>query len=333
MKFLAFILLPTLSFGQIVMNNQVECVAPSISVGPTSQTQVTNTSLTITVTASGTAPLAYQWTLGSSPVSGATTSSYATNSATAATNSYYVIVTNACGSITSSAAVLAWTNGASSWGSPTNNTDGVVAANWFRASDYYTNGSQPTLPDRANGFAMYLPSTTQAPVTNGLSPSGKTVLYFESANKYLRGALTCSNPPPYEVIMAVCVTNNFTNLMFFFCTHGSPYAGLYNSTASTIKYNGAPNPAFCPSITNKWFVLDFVCENNTGTLYTNNVLTTSSALTAPVAMYRMDMGYDAGSPIMLVGDLIVYTNTLPGTNTTYRYNVFNYLTNYYGIAP
>lgn len=85
------------------------CYAPSISVNPVSKSAVTNTEHTISVTASGTA-LQYQWYLASDAVAGATSSSYATNSATAATNSYSVIVSNTCGTATSSSCNLAWTN-------------------------------------------------------------------------------------------------------------------------------------------------------------------------------------------------------------------------------
>ncbi|HEX3718874.1 MAG TPA: LamG-like jellyroll fold domain-containing protein [Verrucomicrobiae bacterium] len=57
--------------------------------------------LTYTVGAAGVAPFYYQWYEGSSPVSGATATTF-TTTATAGTNNYTVVVTNAYGSATSS---------------------------------------------------------------------------------------------------------------------------------------------------------------------------------------------------------------------------------------
>lgn len=61
--------------------------------------------MTFSVVASGAAPLHYQWSNQSGPISGATNSSYAFNAA-AGTNSYHVSVNNALGTITSSTAVV-----------------------------------------------------------------------------------------------------------------------------------------------------------------------------------------------------------------------------------
>lgn len=60
------------------------------------------------VTASGDSPLAYQWLLSGSEISGATTTVYTTNNVTFNANGaqYSVVVTNAFGSVTSSPALL-----------------------------------------------------------------------------------------------------------------------------------------------------------------------------------------------------------------------------------
>ena len=125
---------------------------PSISVQPASQTATTNTSLTVSVTATGGGTLAYQWQLGSTAISGATASSYSTNSATAATNSYAVVITNAYGSVTSSTATLAWTNGTSGGGS----TGGVFYVNSATGND----GNAGTLAAPWQSFATSIPKLT-----------------------------------------------------------------------------------------------------------------------------------------------------------------------------
>jgi len=85
------------------------CDAPSISVQPQSTTIAPGNGTTLSITASGTAPLEYQWFRGvsgdlSSPVQTATFSTV--NVAPAATTSYWVRVTNGCGSVNSATATV-----------------------------------------------------------------------------------------------------------------------------------------------------------------------------------------------------------------------------------
>ena len=83
-------------------------VAPSISVHPTSQTVAAGLKATFSVTASGTAPLAYQWKRNGVAISGATSASYATPVTTAADNGmqFSAVVSNNAGTVTSRVAVL-----------------------------------------------------------------------------------------------------------------------------------------------------------------------------------------------------------------------------------
>lgn len=81
--------------------------APSITQPPSGATICSGAVLTLSVTASGTAPLAYQWTKNGSDVPGATASTYSVAAATVSHGgSYAVRVTNACGSATSTAATV-----------------------------------------------------------------------------------------------------------------------------------------------------------------------------------------------------------------------------------
>ncbi len=83
-------------------------VTPSISSQPTNLLLNVGDPASFSVTASGVPTPTYQWYYGSSPISGATGSSYSIASV-ALTNigSYKVVVSNAAGSVTSSNAVLA----------------------------------------------------------------------------------------------------------------------------------------------------------------------------------------------------------------------------------
>jgi Abnormal spindle-like microcephaly-assoc'd, ASPM-SPD-2-Hydin/Immunoglobulin domain len=82
--------------------------APSITAQPASQTVIAGQTATFTVSATGTAPLTYQWSLGGSPISGATSSSYTTPATTTANSGsqFTVTVSNSAGKATSNAAAL-----------------------------------------------------------------------------------------------------------------------------------------------------------------------------------------------------------------------------------
>lgn len=80
---------------------------PSIAVQPANQTVLAGAPWTLSVQASGTAPLVYQWFRGGTPLSGATASTLQASAAAAGdAGSYTVQVANAYGTVTSSAAVL-----------------------------------------------------------------------------------------------------------------------------------------------------------------------------------------------------------------------------------
>jgi uncharacterized lipoprotein YddW (UPF0748 family) len=97
--------------GGVVMADAVKFVfvpaPPVITAQPQSQTVKAGSNATFTVTATGTAPLAYQWRGNGVPVAGATASSYSlvagrTNDA----SPYSVIVSNVAGAVVSSNALL-----------------------------------------------------------------------------------------------------------------------------------------------------------------------------------------------------------------------------------
>jgi hypothetical protein len=83
-------------------------VAPAITAQPTDQRVVVGSMATFTVTATGTAPLSYQWQKGTTPISGATAASYTTPATTLAddTSTFQVVVSNSAGSVTSNSAML-----------------------------------------------------------------------------------------------------------------------------------------------------------------------------------------------------------------------------------
>ena len=84
---------------------------PAISSQPQSQGIATGNSVTFSVTATGTAPLSYQWLFNSTNIFGATTNPLVlANIQLTNAGNYSIIITNLAGSVTSSNAVLIVTN-------------------------------------------------------------------------------------------------------------------------------------------------------------------------------------------------------------------------------
>ena len=88
----------------------VVTAAPVIVAASQSVTVALGSTLALNVTASGTAPVTYQWSENGTPIAGATAATYTVASATAATaGSYTVAVTGAGGTVTSAPAVITTT--------------------------------------------------------------------------------------------------------------------------------------------------------------------------------------------------------------------------------
>ncbi|HWA27416.1 MAG TPA: pectinesterase family protein [Lacunisphaera sp.] len=91
-----------------VLTVDASVIAPAITSQPVPVSVTAGGSASFTVVATGTAPLAYQWTRDGNAIAGATSATYAIAAATFAdAGSYAVTVSNSAGSITSDAVALA----------------------------------------------------------------------------------------------------------------------------------------------------------------------------------------------------------------------------------
>jgi hypothetical protein len=88
--------------------SQSAAIAPQITVQPANQTVKVGQSATFSVTATGTAPLTYQWRKNGTAVTGAAASSYTTPATVSGDSgsTFTVLVANAAGSITSNPGTL-----------------------------------------------------------------------------------------------------------------------------------------------------------------------------------------------------------------------------------
>ncbi len=94
--------------GNATLSVSAAPVPPTITAHPASQTVLAPAAASFSVTASGTAPLSYQWRLDGAPIPGATGPSFTTGATIHADNGslYTVTVTNGVGSATSNPATL-----------------------------------------------------------------------------------------------------------------------------------------------------------------------------------------------------------------------------------
>ena len=96
--------------GSVTSNNATLTVRipPTITTQPADKTVRAGPTAKFSVTATGTAPLHYQWTKNGVNITGATKASYTTPPTTAADNGslFAVVVSNVAGSVTSNNAIL-----------------------------------------------------------------------------------------------------------------------------------------------------------------------------------------------------------------------------------
>jgi hypothetical protein len=94
--------------AQATLTVNAAAVAPTITTQPVNQTVTAGQTATFSVTASGTAPLAYQWQMNAADIPSATSPSYTTSVTTTGNSgeTFRVVVSNSAGSVTSNSATL-----------------------------------------------------------------------------------------------------------------------------------------------------------------------------------------------------------------------------------
>ena len=184
-------------------------VAPSITTQPTSQTVTTGLTATFNVTATGTAPLSYQWRKNNVAISGATSSSYTTPATTTSDSgaTFVVVVGNTAGTVTSVAATLT-----------VNAATVAPSISTQPTSQTVTAGQTATFSAAATGTA---------PLSYQWRKSGVTISGATSASYTTLATTSSDNGAQFTVLVSNSV-------------------GSVTSNAATLTVNAAPVP---PSIT------------------------------------------------------------------------------------
>jgi hypothetical protein len=181
--------------ARAIYDGNTVAVAPSITTQPTSRTVTVGASTTFTVVATGTAPLTYQWFRnGSTAIAGATAASLTLgNVQLSDAASYTVVVTNAAGSLTSTAAALTVNSVAVAPTITVQPTSLTVTAGASATFSVTANGTAPLIYQwRRNGTAV--PGATAATfniasTTNG-DAAGYTVVITNAIGSVTSSAAT-----------------------------------------------------------------------------------------------------------------------------------------------
>jgi streptogramin lyase len=256
--------------------------APQIEAQPTEQFVSAGGSATFTVTAAGSSSLSYQWNLNGAAISGATGSSYTvTNAQASNAGSYTVTVTDSDGSITSAAANLSVSSGATSARLTNISTRAQVGTggNILIPGLYISGSGTETLLIRADG-----PALTQYNVSGVLAQP--TLSVYNSA-----GTLVASN------------TGWGTNTNASQIVSVSAQVGAFPLTA------GSADSALIANLPAGGYTVQISGVNNTTGVALAEVYEVSSSGTARLANISTRATVGTGGNILIPGFYISGTGT------------------------
>src|SRR5204863_252749 len=154
-------------------------VAPTITTQPASQTVTAGQTATFTVTATGTAPLSYQWQKNGTAIGAATAASYTTPATTASDSGaqFTVVVGNAAGSVTSNAASLTVTT----TGNQPLKTVFLIMMENHNWSDITSSSSAPYINNTLLAIGAHAAQYFNPP---GIHPSLPNYLWLEAGTNF-----------------------------------------------------------------------------------------------------------------------------------------------------
>ena len=262
----SFTVVVTNIHGSAISNAAILSVNVPAGIGtqPTAQTAYTSLTATFSVTATGTAPLIYQWKKNGTDISGATASTYTTPALSSADNNalYSVVVSNSLGTVTSNTATLTVNqryslvpNGASTYALTEcvkDNSTGLVWEGKNAAGSTSRLGTtRYTNYDDANSAQKRSGGTYVNPTQPEIDASTNSIGYRDSVrtsnlcgyndwrlptNEELQGILASSGSPRID-------TTWFPNTQADFYWSSSPLEGNTYLVGVVFFYNGAVNSA------------------------------------------------------------------------------------------
>lgn len=281
---------------------------PSISAYPTSQSASAGGSVTFSVTASGTAPLAYQWLRDGAAVSGATNATFTlTNVQNTSAGSYTVLVSNSAGSLTSTAATLTVTEPETAPTITRQPAEQVAAVGANVAFQVSVGGTAPfTYQWRKDGAMIVGASLASLVLTNvaATNAGSYTVLVSNSAGTATSNPATLSigTGPLITTVpvgQAAAVGSNVSfvvaasgtaPLSYQWLKDGRPIIGANNATLALSTVTNADAGSYSVAVT-----------NSVGTMTSRAVTLVVSAPSSRLANLSVRTGAGAGNQTLIVG--------------------------------
>lgn len=213
-----------------VSTSGATATAPAITTQPLSQTIIAGQTATFSITATGTAPLSYQWRKNGTAISGATSSNYTTPAETTSDNGaqFTVMISNSAGTVTSAAATLTVTApGTLSLSSSTLTFDSITVGTSSNLPATLTNTGNSSVS--ISGVVISGPGFTASGISVGqIIPVGQTATLNVSFAPASTGSVTGS----------LTITSNASNSSIMISLSGTGAAAVSHSatlnwTAST----------------------------------------------------------------------------------------------------
>jgi hypothetical protein len=278
--------------GNVLLHwNMVQ--SPAITSQPTNRTVTNGNNATFSVTATGTAPLRYQWRFNGTNISNETNSSLTIVAAAPANEgSYTVVVTNSAGSVTSAVALLTVLVPPAITSQPANRT--------------ITNGNNATFNVTATGTAplRYQWRFNGANISNetntsltivGATPANEgsyTVVITNTAGAVTStiATLTVLVPPAITGQPASQIVTNGSTVTFTVAATGTP----------ALTYQWRFNAANIAGANSATFVLNNAQPTNSGN-YTVLVSNSAGSVTSAVALLTVLLPLELRWPAMNTG--------------------------------
>lgn len=259
-------------------------VAPSIVAQPVSISILTGQTATFSVTATGTAPLAYQWKMNGTAIAGATGSTYTTPTETTSNNGaqFTVAVSNAAGTIISNAATLTVTTTPVAPSITTQPSNQTIFAGQTATFSVVANGTSPlsyqwSQNGTAIGGATSSSYTTPTETTANSGATFSVVVSNSAGNATSNNATLTVNPDP----VAPTITSQPASQ-----TINAGQTATFSVTASgtaPLSYQWLQNGTAIGGATSSSYTTPVESVSNSGTHFSVTVSNTAGSVTSNTA--------------------------------------------------
>jgi hypothetical protein len=293
--------------------------APTITTPPASITVTVGQTASFSVTASGTAPLTYQWYKNGTAIAGATSTTYTTPATVAGDSGslFTVTVTNTAGSVTSSAATLTVNSAPTITTPPASITVTVGQTASFSVT---ASGTAPlTYQWYKNGTAIFgATSTTYTTPATVAGDSGSlfTVTVTNAAGSVTSSAATLTvntaptiTTPPASITVRVGQTASFS---------------VTASGTAPLTYQWYKNGTAIAGATSSTYTTPATVSGDTGSLFTVTVTNVAGSVTSSAATLTVNTPPTITTPpanqTVTAGQTASFSVTATGTGTlTYQW--------------